>query len=219
MTEEHRAVGNEWDQERRAFIASLAHDLRTPLAAVYGEADLALRRDRTAEEYRDVLARIRAGLSEMLDLSADLALLGEAAPGQLEIVSVDAIVAALAQRYPRLTVGAAHGGGLVTGEPARLGRAFALVIEHLLKCDPSGDPVAVEKATDVRSTAPVLRLVFRTGPAGAARRGSFRLRAAEQIIRTCGGVLEAREAPPGVAVEVRFEMAAPAAPDALSHVE
>ena len=65
-------------------MASLAHDLRTPLAAVYGEADLALRRDRTAETYRDVLARIRAGLSEMLDLSADLALLAEEAPGQLE---------------------------------------------------------------------------------------------------------------------------------------
>jgi His Kinase A (phospho-acceptor) domain len=219
MTEERQVPGDEWDEERRAFMASLAHDLRTPLAAVYGEADLALRRDRTAETYREVLERIRAGLAEMLDLSADLALLGEEAPGPLEIVSVESLVLAVAQGYPRLTVGAARGPGLVAGEPARLRRALTLVIEHLMKCDPSGDPVTVEKVTDVWSTAPVLRLVFRTGPAGAARRGSFRLRAAEQIIRTCGGVLEAREAPPGVAVEVRFEIPAPAAPDALSHVE
>jgi signal transduction histidine kinase len=35
-------------EELEAFAAAVAHELRTPLAALSGEVDIALRRDRTA---------------------------------------------------------------------------------------------------------------------------------------------------------------------------
>jgi heavy metal sensor kinase len=44
-------------QER--FTGDASHQLRTPLTAMLGQIDVILRRDRTSEEYRDVLGRIR----------------------------------------------------------------------------------------------------------------------------------------------------------------
>ena len=37
------------------FTADIAHDLRTPVNNIRGEAEVALARARTVEEYRDVL--------------------------------------------------------------------------------------------------------------------------------------------------------------------
>jgi len=47
------------DEGRRRFFADISHELRTPLTAIRGEAEVAARgREKTAEEYRDTLARI-----------------------------------------------------------------------------------------------------------------------------------------------------------------
>jgi signal transduction histidine kinase len=208
MTDE-RAADSKANEELRAFMATLAHDLRTPLAAVYGEVDLALRRDRTADTYREILNRIRVGLSELLDLSADLALLGETQPGPPGGVSLREVVAALALRYPDMSSEAPGLNRLVAGDQARLVRALGLVIEHLRKCDPSGDPVMLEDATLDRGVAPVTRLVLRTGPSGAVRRGTFRLRAAAQIVGAFGGALDVVETQPGTAVEIRLPRVLP----------
>ncbi|HYG68331.1 MAG TPA: ATP-binding protein [Anaeromyxobacteraceae bacterium] len=78
-----RGVGDEWDrlasvvnelieEERRTaerartFGANAAHELRTPLTGILGEVQVALRRPRTDEEYRAVLAAVE---SEVLRLS------------------------------------------------------------------------------------------------------------------------------------------------------
>ena len=201
MSEQRRAAGD-WDDELRAVVATLAHDLRTPLAAVYGEVDLALRRDRTPDTYREILSRIRDGLGELLDLSADLALLGETEPGQPNSVPLAEIVSNVAQRYPELSITAQPGNRLVAGDKARLVRALGLVIEHLRKCDPSGDPLTLEDVGLVTTSA--TGLLLRTGPSGAVRRGTFRLRAAAQIVRAVGGTLEVVDTQPGTAIEIRL---------------
>lgn len=48
------------------FISNASHELNTPLTSIIGEADVALARDRTAEEYKDTLASI-LGEAEKLD--------------------------------------------------------------------------------------------------------------------------------------------------------
>lgn len=45
-------------RNERRFTAEISHELRTPLAAVIGESELALRRTRSPQEYRDALAGI-----------------------------------------------------------------------------------------------------------------------------------------------------------------
>jgi signal transduction histidine kinase len=47
------------DSARRAFLADISHELRTPITVIRGEAEVTLRgRERDAEEYKDALQRI-----------------------------------------------------------------------------------------------------------------------------------------------------------------
>lgn len=50
---------NRMDSERRAFLADISHELRTPITIIRGEAEVTLRDDqRDPEEYKDALQRI-----------------------------------------------------------------------------------------------------------------------------------------------------------------
>jgi signal transduction histidine kinase len=123
------------------FAAAVAHEIRTPLTAVAGEIEVALRRDRSAEEYRDVLRRISSGVSELVAISGDLTLLGEPVrvlhPRGGSAASLDAILLAIRNRYPgdagvRVAVGDAD-SARVNGDQQRLTRAVTLVVEHAIR--------------------------------------------------------------------------------------
>jgi signal transduction histidine kinase len=68
----------------RRFASDASHELRTPIAAMAGEIDVALMRPRTASEYRETLHLLRERLSSVTALCEDLMLLvhaQEGAPG------------------------------------------------------------------------------------------------------------------------------------------
>ncbi len=46
-------------ERQSSFAGDASHQLRTPLTALIGQVDVALRRDRAPEEYRQTLARVR----------------------------------------------------------------------------------------------------------------------------------------------------------------
>jgi len=52
-------------RREQRFSAEISHELRTPLARIVAEADLALRRDRDPDEYRDALTAMRRNADEM----------------------------------------------------------------------------------------------------------------------------------------------------------
>lgn len=62
----------------RRFSSDVSHELRTPLAAIRGEAELALRRDRTTSEYQEVLQTIQRESVHMSKIVEDLLLLARA---------------------------------------------------------------------------------------------------------------------------------------------
>ena len=52
-------------RHERRFSAELSHELRTPLARVIAEVELALRRDRTPEEYRSTLELVLGNAQQL----------------------------------------------------------------------------------------------------------------------------------------------------------
>jgi len=62
----------------RCFSGDVSHELRTPIAVMRGEAELALRRDRTPAEYKAALQAIVTESASMSGLVEDLLLLARA---------------------------------------------------------------------------------------------------------------------------------------------
>ena len=75
------------------FIAHAAHELRSPLSALYGELALALRRSRDAEEYRRAIQEAYASTRQLKGLAEDLlavARLGATPPPSVAPIDVRA---------------------------------------------------------------------------------------------------------------------------------
>jgi heavy metal sensor kinase len=62
----------------RQFSGNVSHELRTPLAVLRGEVELALRKDRPKEEYKEALETIARESTHMSQIVEDLLLLAKA---------------------------------------------------------------------------------------------------------------------------------------------
>src|SRR5262249_35835801 len=127
------------------FTADAAHELRTPLTVIRGEADLALRRPRTPEEYRAALetideesARLGALVDALLLLARgdERALLSQSAP-----VSLDAVVERTVERLrdeatgrgKHLTSECASGIPEISGQAALLSQAIENLVVNAIR--------------------------------------------------------------------------------------
>jgi heavy metal sensor kinase len=70
-------------ERQRRFSSDVSHELRTPLTAIRGEAELALRRERSNSEYRAALETIQRESKSMGTTVEDLLLLARAETGAL----------------------------------------------------------------------------------------------------------------------------------------
>jgi len=138
-------------RERR-FVADAGHELRTPLALLRTELELALRQAQTAEELRDAVRASSYEVERLTQLAEDLLLIAHAAGGKLplwiETVSVDDVVATVATRFEsraaglRKTLTTAGSGGYVDGDRLRLEQALANLVDNALRH--GGDHVLLE---------------------------------------------------------------------------
>jgi two-component system OmpR family sensor kinase len=80
-------------RREQRFSAELSHELRTPLSAIVAESELALRRERTAPEYRDALAEI-AVRARQLQRTLDALLAAARAESAPRHDSADAVAVA-----------------------------------------------------------------------------------------------------------------------------
>lgn len=118
--------------------AEAAHEMRTPLTVMRGALDVALRRERTPEEYRETLRLCQQEVQGLQDLQDAVLFLGRgarAAPVQ-EAVDLGALLEAevsrVAAAHPERDVRAvaAAPGTVVRGDPSLLARLIGNLLDN-----------------------------------------------------------------------------------------
>ncbi len=154
------------------FAADASHELRTPVAVIRTGAELALRRDREPEAYREALREIEGESERMTQLVEDLLFLarkdarGEGMPmGPLDLREIlnDAAqeLHGLADaREIRIHVAAGTEPAMIAGNTAALRRLFLALLDNALKYSPSGTDVS---AAIVREDQKVIAVIADQG--------------------------------------------------------
>ena len=147
-------IGAAFDQQRQ-FIADASHELRTPVAIVSGEAELALSRDeRTPEELRAALRTIREEMLGLQRIVEDLFLLARAHAGERLVSPSEMYLGELCAECVRsvrslaarkhMTVRYIGSDELPTrGDEALLRRLLLNLLDNAIKYTPVGGSVTV----------------------------------------------------------------------------
>lgn len=142
------------------FSADIAHDLRTPVNNIRGEAEVALARARTVEEYRDVLESSLEEAVRLSELIGDLLFLARAESPvkhvQLQRVDVGELLGTVREYYDAtaldggITLVAAVSAEPVTAELDRslMLRAVSNVVSNAIAHTPAGGMVTLAAAAD-----------------------------------------------------------------------
>jgi heavy metal sensor kinase len=139
--------------QTRRFAADAAHELRTPLTVLRGGIEVALRTERSPDEYRRVLASSLEEVERLIRLAEDLLLLSRSLAGPegarapvdleplvLEVFEVGARIGRAAGVSVRVD---ATVPARVTGDAAALRRALLNLVENAIKYTPSGGKVEI----------------------------------------------------------------------------
>jgi len=146
---EHAAALREADRLKDALLASVSHDLRTPLTTIKAMAhDLGALGDERSEIIEQEADRLNRFVADLLDLSR---LNAGALPVRLELNAVDDLLGALVQRVEgslgpkRLVVTLPPGDALLFGcfDFVQALRALANLVENAKKYDRSAAPIEV----------------------------------------------------------------------------
>jgi two-component system, OmpR family, sensor kinase len=125
-------------RERR-FVADAGHELRTPLALLRTELELALRRERSPEELAAAIRSATEEVERLIRLAEALLVLDRAAGPPLRLEELDAreLLDAVARRFSARADAAGRalevaGGGSLEGDRGRLEQALGSLVDNAL---------------------------------------------------------------------------------------
>ncbi len=159
------------ERERR-FVDDASHELRTPVAVLKGELELALKRSRSREELEAALRRAAAESEALARLTEDLLVLARVDRGRLPVRRSRVDLAALVDQVRGAFAAGAGGRGVALearvrdGEvahldPLRLRQVLSNLLDNALRHTPEGGRVIVSTA---REEGAVVVRVTDTGP-------------------------------------------------------
>lgn len=195
------------------FAARAAHELRTPVAVLRGELELAMRRPRTAEEWREIASRSLDAVDRLARLVDALMALARVDAGQVERARVperasEVLLRALERELPWTEPAVdVDGDAEVLAHPTLLDAAVGNLLRNaLLHAPPGPDNVRLERVGDrlrfvVEDRGPGLtaaerREVFARGDDGSGGLG-LGLPLAREVARRHGGDCWVEDRPGG----------------------
>lgn len=150
---------------QRRFTADASHELRGPLTALRGELDLALRRERSTEAYREVLERCRLEVIRLSRLATDLLTLARNEAGlhphdrfDLDLHDLAVQVASRFRAVATERRVAIQVGGppiALRGDPGMLDQVVSNLVENALKHVPPGGTITIDVAAGASNTLTV----------------------------------------------------------------
>jgi signal transduction histidine kinase len=140
-------------ERHRRFAGDASHQLRTPLTALMGQIEVALRRERTSEEYRDVLASAQAKAARLHGIVEALLFLtragSEAGVPKRETFDLAAwLLGHLAQwashpRYGDMNLAGADNSLIVESSPVLLGEVVNVLLDNACRYSAAGSPINI----------------------------------------------------------------------------
>jgi two-component system heavy metal sensor histidine kinase CusS len=148
---------------QQQFIAHAAHELRSPLATLYGELTHAVRRPRDSEEYRVAIEQALRSTRKLKDLAEDLLTLARVGAKEAEpreALSVRAVIAEVVEDL-RPAIDARHilvrladeDDALTDGRRNDLVRLFRNLIENAIHHSPMGGAIDVRLRVEAPDVA------------------------------------------------------------------
>lgn len=144
---------------QQRFTADASHELRTPLTVLRGEIEVALRKPRSSEEYRDVLVSNKEEIERLSRLTENMLALAHVDVGdavtQRELVNVSEVCSGVVSRLQSLAsekqITLHHEDTTteplsVTGDRFALERVVMNLVENAIRYSPAGEDVCVRVA-------------------------------------------------------------------------
>lgn len=145
--------------QTRSFIADAAHELKTPVAIVRTEAELALSEERPVQEYEESMRAIAAESARLSALVSDLTLLAEGQlldnPLEHRLVDLSELLHEVMRSLRPLATNRGinveietSGGTEFRGDERLLRRISTNLLENAIKFSPNGSSIGVAVASD-----------------------------------------------------------------------
>jgi signal transduction histidine kinase len=138
--------------QMRRFMGDAAHELKTPIAVLRARTDVALQRERSAEEYHEILNSVSSEAERLGSLVENMLLLARADAGQwpvqkvrvfLDDILMDAASAARAlgtAKNVHIEMNTLEEAS-VHGDPTLLRQLFMILLDNAIKFTPDGGKV------------------------------------------------------------------------------
>ena len=158
--DELRLLAGKWNEmlgrlqasvdKTRRFTSDASHDLRTPLATIRASAEIALRKDREPEWYRDTLVRIVHQTDRATALVEDLLTLARADSGHVDLVLAPLDLSSLVGKVCESLGPLVHAKGIdlrqmllsrpiwVNSNPDALVRVMTILVDNAVKNTEAG---------------------------------------------------------------------------------